>query len=216
MPKQSTKAVSSGLALRADLVELARDFHARGWMAGTAGNLSARDDAEHFWITASGKAKGRLQNDDFLLVNIADAKVVETLASHNRPSAETAIHRALYRLFPDVGACLHIHSVDACLAADTAPKGADALALPPLEMLKGFNIWQQQPQVALPLFDNHLEVDDIAADIGTRFAHTPPPLTALMIRGHGVTVWAKDIDAAYHRVECLEFILSYIARSARA
>lgn len=215
MLKPSSNA-AGGKVLRAELVELARDFHARGWMAGTAGNLSARDDAEHFWITASGKAKGRLHTNDFLLVNIPDGKVVETLAAHNRPSAETAIHRALYRLFPDTGACLHIHSVDACVAADTAPDGADDLPLPPLEMLKGFNIWQQQPQVALPLFNNHLAVDAIAADIDARFARTPPPLTALMIRGHGVTVWAKDIDAAYHRVECLEFILSYIARAKRA
>ena len=45
---------------RAALVEIARDFHARGWMAGTAGNLSAREDENHFWITASGKPKGRL------------------------------------------------------------------------------------------------------------------------------------------------------------
>jgi len=51
---------------RAALVEIARDFHARGWMAGTAGNLSARADDGHFWITASGKPKGRLEENDFL------------------------------------------------------------------------------------------------------------------------------------------------------
>ena len=53
---------------RAALVMIACDFHARGWMAGTAGNLSAREDDNHFWITASGKPKGRLDERDFLLV----------------------------------------------------------------------------------------------------------------------------------------------------
>ena len=59
------------------LVEIARDFHSRGWMAGTAGNLSARADESHFWITASGLPKGRLQESDLLLVRVADVAVVE-------------------------------------------------------------------------------------------------------------------------------------------
>jgi len=50
-------ALLDDLPPRAALVEIARDFHARGWMAGTAGNLSAREDDEHFWITASGRPK---------------------------------------------------------------------------------------------------------------------------------------------------------------
>ena len=33
---------------RAALVEIARDFHARGWMSGTAGNLSVRADDGNF------------------------------------------------------------------------------------------------------------------------------------------------------------------------
>lgn len=198
---------------RARLVEIARDFHARGWMAGTAGNLSARDDAEHFWITASGKPKGRLQTGDFLLINIDRGAVVERLSPSLRPSAETAIHRTLYRLFPEAGACLHIHTVDACRAADRAAPSDLDLALPPLEMLKGFDIWQERPDVRLPLFDNHLQVERIAQDIAQRFSTATPPLSALMIRGHGATVWAKDLDTAYNRVECLEFLLSYIVKS---
>lgn len=198
---------------RTALVEIAHDFHARGWMPGTAGNLSARDDGEHFWITASGKPKGRLEETDFLLVRIADGQVGETLAPRSKPSAETAIHRAIYSLFPDAGACLHVHTVDACIAADSAA-AADSLALPPLEMIKGFDIWEQRPRVALALFDNALDVADIAAAVTRRFSAQPPQLSALMIRGHGATVWGKDLQQAYDRVECLEFLLSYVARTA--
>ena len=79
---------------RAALVEIARDFHARGWMSGTAGNLSARADTEHFWITSSGVPKGQLEESDFLLVRIQDGVVVERVAPGNKPSAETAIHQA--------------------------------------------------------------------------------------------------------------------------
>ncbi len=197
----------------AALVEIARDFHARGWMHGTAGNLSARADAEHFWITVSGVPKGRLDESDFLLVRIRDGEVVERGRPATKPSAETGIHRALYQRFADAGACLHGHSVDAALISARAPKKAKALRLAPIEMLKGFDIWQQNPKVDLPLFQNTLDVSKIAADIARRFAKSPPPVTALLVQSHGATVWGRGLQEAYNRFECLEFIFAYMARA---
>jgi methylthioribulose-1-phosphate dehydratase len=197
---------------RAALVEVARDFHARGWMAGTAGNLSAREDENHFWITASGKPKGRLDERDFILVRAADGAVVERLRPEDKPSAETSIHATLYRLFPDARACLHGHIVEAVAAADRAKKNAKSLRLPPIEMIKGFDIWQQHPKVDLPLFENILDVAGIARGIEKRFRKSPPPLTALMIRSHGPTVWGGSIQEAYNRFEILEFLLRYAAQ----
>ncbi len=199
--------------VRAALVEVARDFHQRGWMNGTAGNLSARADAEHFWITASGMPKGRLAETDFLLVRVHDGAVVEHATPGNKPSAETSIHRTIYALLPDAHACLHGHSVDGCLVSGRAKRGAKALRLPAIEMLKGFDIWQQNPKVDLPLFENTLDVTKIAAEIGKRLKKNPPALSALMIRGHGATVWGSDLQEAYNRFECLEFMLSHAARS---
>lgn len=194
-------------------MEIARDFHARGWMSGTAGNLSARADEGHFWITASGQPKGRLGENDFLLVRIVDGVVIEQATPGNKPSAETAIHRAIYSLFPDAGACLHGHSVDGSLVSERAARAAKVLRLPAIEMLKGFDIWQQNPKVDLPLFANTLDVGKIAADIGARFKKKPPALSAFMVRGHGATVWGKSLQLAYNRFECLEFMLSYLART---
>ncbi len=196
---------------RAALVEIARDFHARGWMAGTAGNLSAREDDRHFWITASGKPKGRLDERDFLLARVADGGVVERLRAEDQPSAETSIHAALYRLFPDAHACLHGHIVEAVIAADRTKKSANRLRLPAIEMLKGFDIWQQNPKVDLPLFENTLDVARIASEIEKRFRKKAPPVTALMIRAHGPTVWGSSLQEAYNRFEILEFLLRYAA-----
>lgn len=201
-----------GLAPRRALAEIARDFHARGWMPGTAGNLSVRADADTYWITASGKPKGRLEEDDFLLLDIASGTVIERLQAQAKPSAETAIHRAIYRLFPQAQACLHVHTIDACVAGLRAADNATELQLPPLEMLKGFDIWAESPQVALPLFTNSLAVERIADEIETRFRAQPPALTALLIRGHGATVWGANLQQAYDRVECLEFLLSASTR----
>ncbi len=200
------------LSPRAALVEIARDFHARGWMHGTAGNLSARADAEHFWITASGVPKGRLDDSDFLLVRIKDGAVIEHLRAGSKPSAETAIHRVLYQSFADAGACLHGHSVDAAIVSGRAPKSANGLRLAPIEMVKGFDIWQQNPKVDLPLFVNTLDVAKLADDIRRRFTKAPPALSALLVRSHGATVWGRSLQEAYNRFECLEFVFSYMSR----
>jgi len=202
------------LESRAALAEIARDFHARGWMSGTAGNLSARADGDHFWITASGKPKGRLDADDFLLVRVADGGVIEKRRADDQPSAETAIHATLYRRFSEAHACLHGHTVAACLATERARKGATSLRLPPIEMIKGFDIWQQNPKVDLPLFDNVLDVGKIARAIDVRFRKSPPAVTALMIRGHGPTVWGASLQEAYNRFEILEFLLQVAAHRA--
>jgi len=202
------------LDIRAALSKIARDFHRRGWMAGTAGNLSARDrqDPRSFWITASGLPKGRLGDEDFLRVDITEDRVLERFRDRAKPSAETSIHRVVYQSFPEINACLHIHTVDACLAAARYPADCTELPLPPLEMIKGLDIWEERPAVALPLFPNWPDVPAIAEAIRQRFAATPPVLPALMIQGHGMTVWGHSPQEAYNRVEIVEFLMSYLAR----
>src|SRR3569832_2490427 len=139
---------------RLALVDMARDFHARGWMAGTAGNLSARDrdDDASFWITASGLPKGRLDDQDFLRIRLADDQVLERGRADAKPSAEPTIHRAIYRMFPEAQACLHVHSVEACLSVAHLGPQAKTLALPPLDMFMGLGSWEKQPRVSMPLF----------------------------------------------------------------
>jgi len=194
------------------LVQMGKDFHHRGWMAGTAGNLSARDVAQpdSFWVTASGNPKGQLESTDFLRIAIDGGKVLETPLEENKPSAESSIHQVIYQLFPEARCCLHVHTVDACIASERC--AAPMLPLPALEMLKGMGMWLQSPEVTLALFDNWLEVPRIAAEIEQRFSQQAPDISALMIRQHGLTVWGESLQQAYNRLEIMEYIMSYMAR----
>ena len=106
---------------------------------------------------------------------------------------------------------MHGHIVEAVVAADRAKQGAKSFRLPAIEMLKGFDIWQQNPKVDLPLFENILDVARIAAEVEKRFRKKTPPLTALMVRAHGPTVWGKSLQEAYNRFEILDFLLRYAA-----
>ncbi|BAZ30023.1 methylthioribulose-1-phosphate dehydratase [Cylindrospermum sp. NIES-4074] len=191
---------------RLELINTARNFYQQGWMVGTAGNLSARLPDDSFWITASGRSKGELLLSDFVRI-YPDGKV-EKSSTDLKPSAETAIHQILYHLFPEAQACYHIHSVESNLVSHFAP--GDDLPLPPLEMLKGLGIWEENPCCVMPIFANHLQVSLIAAEIQERFTVNPPQIPALLIRNHGVTVWATSPESARNYIELVEYIFRYI------
>ncbi|QFS52140.1 methylthioribulose 1-phosphate dehydratase [Nostoc sphaeroides] len=196
---------------RLQLIATARYFYQQGWMVGTAGNLSARLADGSFWITASGKSKGELLLNDFVLIS-PDGKI-EASATQVIPSAETAIHQLVYRLFPESLACYHIHSIESNLVSRLVE--GDSLLLPPLEMLKGLGVWQENPYCVMPIFANHFQVAQIAADIEQRFAVTPPQISALLIRDHGFTVWACSLEAARNYIELLDYIFRYMVAAIR-
>lgn len=202
------------LTERAALVEIARLAYQRGWMHGTAGNLSARavSAPESFWITASGVPKGQLEESDFLRVSIGGTEIFEKNSPNSKPSAETSIHQAIYRALPDTRACLHVHSIASSQITYDVVEGTTDLPLPNIEMLKGLGLWEQNPTVTLPLFENYLDVPTIAGQIEQRLRDSPPRVPALLIRNHGVTVWGSSLQEAFNRIECIEFIFAFLAQ----
>ena len=194
------------------LADVARLFYGRGWMSGTAGNLSLRLEDGSFWITASGKLKGRLRREDFLRM-APGGEVLERGRPEDRPSAETSLHDTIYRLVPEARACFHVHSIAGNVAARLTE--GDSLRLPPLEMIKGFGIWEEEPEVALAVFPNHANVPRIAEEMAARFATEPPQVPGFLIRDHGLTTWGRDADAALNHVELFEYIFGYMS-AARA
>ena len=197
---------------RQTMIGAARLFYQMGWMVGTAGNLSTRLPDGSFWITVSGRAKGELTSKDFIRV-APDGTVVERHQVNDKPSAETSIHQAIYELFPEARACYHVHSIEASLVSRFTNK--DSLPIPAIEMLKGFGIWEESPQVEMPIFENYLQVPRIATEIGDRFSAKPPKMPALLIRDHGVTIWAPSPEAARNYIELVEYIFRYIVAARR-
>ncbi len=198
--------------VRLEVIAAARHFYQQGWMVGTAGNLSARLADGSFWITASGRFKGDLQESDLILVDV-DGKVKES-ASDLKPSYETVIHQTLYQLFPEAQACYHVHSVEANLVSRFVT--GDSLVLPTLEMLKGLGVWEENPCCEMSIFPNYLDVSWIADEIKQRFSVSPPQIPALLIRDHGVTVWAASPAVARNYIELVEYIFRYMVASGKS
>jgi ribulose-5-phosphate 4-epimerase/fuculose-1-phosphate aldolase len=77
-------------------------LEAAGLVRGRSGNLSART-GDGLRITAAGARLGDLRGGD--LVTVAPGRP----ARGRTPSSETALHAAVYRARPDVGAVVHTH-----------------------------------------------------------------------------------------------------------
>jgi methylthioribose-1-phosphate isomerase len=179
--------------------ELARTCHElyqRGWLDGTSGNLSLLLPSGQVLITPSGRGKGTLHPADLVLVGLDGH-------STGNPSAETAIHLALYRARPDCGAVVHAHTPYAsALACRAGRTGARTLVFRGYELIKGLTP-QHPDRLELPVFANDPDLAALGADVERRIS---PEAPALLIADHGVTVWGPDLETARNRLECLELL----------
>ncbi len=180
------------------LARLSRLLYRKGWMEGTGGNLSVRV-GKQILITPSGAHKGLIRADDILEINESGVPIG---GGTRKPSAETSIHRAIYRVFSEAHAVIHVHTPDAILASLLAK---DDLRLPPLEVLKGMGVPHPEEAPPIPIFENDPAVERIAACIENRLRNLSAPLPALLIRHHGTTVWGATLEDALRHIELMEF-----------
>lgn len=181
------------------LLELGREFHARGWVPATSGNFSARVDAGRVAITVSGRHKARLTTDDIMLVDLDG----NSLSPGKRPSAETLLHTALYRRHPEVGGVLHTHSPAATVLSLTV---GNTLMLQGYELLKAFaGVATHETRIRIPIFANDQDMTRLSAQVDAWITEHGA-LHAYLIAGHGLYTWARDLRHAGIQIEALEFM----------
>ncbi|MEU6830326.1 S-methyl-5-thioribose-1-phosphate isomerase [Nocardia beijingensis] len=200
----------SGPSHGAAIADIARELYRRGWMPGTAGNISVRTGATAV-VTGSGLSKGELTERDMVTVRVADSAPVSS--SGRKPSAETTIHTAVYRTRA-ARAVVHIHPPFATALAtrSAAPGTFGTLRITDYELIKGLG--GGDPAVAdIPVFPNWPEVPRIGADIERYLLDHPDALPVLVIAGHGITAWGDDLAQARDRAECLEALCELVSRT---
>ncbi|PTL84645.1 methylthioribulose 1-phosphate dehydratase [Vitiosangium sp. GDMCC 1.1324] len=182
-----------------ELIRAGRLFFERGWVPATAGNFSARLDESHLVITASGRHKGELDADGFLLMGLEG----EVLSPGRKPSAETALHLQLYRREPSVGAVLHTHSLTATLLSRLS---RGALVLEGYEVLKALpGVDTHEVRVEVPIFANDQDIPRLAARVDAHMSEHPG-LHGYLIEGHGLYTWGRTVADARRHMEAFEFL----------
>lgn len=92
---------------RQELVEFGRRAYRAGLIPGLSGNLSIRVAPGEIWVTPSGVNKGFLTESDLIAVDEEGNLLYST---GHRPTSETPMHTAVYRVRPDVEAVCHTHA----------------------------------------------------------------------------------------------------------
>jgi methylthioribulose-1-phosphate dehydratase len=190
------------------MAETARDLYQRGWMEGTAGNLSLRVPGcrDRALITASGRSKGQLRPADAVEVRLSDGQPVDP--GGLLASAETPIHAALLRLFHDCNAVAHAHPPYSTVIASGAVRGKPpatyTVQFRDFEIIKGIGA-ADPTRITVPVFANWPDVPRIARDIEDYFlCAAPGSPEVLLIAHHGATAWGPTLEVARNRLECLE------------
>ena len=100
--------------LRQEVTWAAKLMWQKGYVIGTAGNISARlEDQNAILITQSGASYHDMTPEDVVLCALTGEK----LSGAGKPSSEYPLHSAIYQARPDVNAIVHTHSIYATALA---------------------------------------------------------------------------------------------------
>ncbi|MBU7319193.1 methylthioribulose 1-phosphate dehydratase [Paenibacillus oleatilyticus] len=195
----------------AELREIKTLLAARDWFPGTSGNLSIRTgefspEQFAFAITASGKDKSVNTPSDYLLVD-QSGQPIETTGL--KPSAETLIHCEIYRL-TGCGAIFHVHTVFNNLVSELyAERGS--VPVDGVELIKAFNIWEEEAHIDIPILPNYAEIPRIAELVEGAIV---PRIPGILLRKHGIYAWGANAFEAKRHLEAFEFLFEYAYRWA--
>lgn len=176
------------LEQKKQIVDTAQSLVHKGYLMATGGNISLRiAEADGFAITPSNYDYMKMKPEDICLLDFDLAKI----GGHLKPSVESAMHGAIYRVRPDVNAIIHTHQ--AYVSALTLIKA---------------------PIPAL--FDEQARFLGRSVDIipyapsgtgmlkNTVAKHVKNHNNAFMMQNHGALVFGHDMERAIHNVEILE------------
>lgn len=186
--------------LAVEIIDNVRELASAGWTPATSSNFSQRIDDRHAAITVSGRDKGRLVEDDIMVVDFNGQPVATT----HRPSAEALLHTQLYRRFPDIGCVLHTHSPVQTIASRLFA-GVGHLRLEGYELLKAFHgNSSHEAAIDVPVFANTQDMHTLAAQVDALLDRQS--LWGYLIDGHGLYAWGRDMAEARRHLEAFEFL----------
>lgn len=194
------------------LAAVARGFHARGWLLGTSGNLSAVVQREPLRIamSPSGIDKGELRPEQVLSID-QNAQVVGQ--NGGKPSDESLLHIRIAKE-RGAGAVLHTHSVWNTILSDVyAAEGG--IKIEGYEMLKGLQgVRTHEHAEWLPIVENSQDMASLADTIGETL-NKHKDAHGFLLRRHGLYSWGDNLAHAKRHIEILEFLLETIGRTLR-
>lgn len=173
--------------IRGEIAETARWMAAEKLAWGSSGNISARENAEVFHLSASGTWFERLTPDDLVACRLADG----TWQGSRKPSKEIGMHRAVYSAREDARWVLHATPPAAAVFACQHRAPSDGAFVEGMAYV-GDVAWVEY---------HHPGSAELALAVGAAAARAH----VLLMKNHGVIVFDSERDEARMRLLSLEF-----------
>jgi L-fuculose-phosphate aldolase len=160
-------------------------------VVGSAGNVSARIDADHIVVSAGGVLYEHLAASDHPVVSLNDGSWTGTHA----PTSEIALHLRLMRDDPSVNGVVHTHSKYAC---------AFSIARVDLPFVCNENIGPRSERILVTDYEAPGTVD-----LGDQAAQTfakQPESRAILLANHGVVAVGESVEQAFTIASQVEWI----------
>ena len=187
--------------LAEEIIVNVRELALAGLTPATSSNFSRRLDERHAAITVSGRDKGRLVEDDIMVVDMDGQAVGDA----RRPSAETLLHTQLYRRFAEIGCVLHTHSKVQTIASRLY-SGSGHVPIEGYELLKAFaGNDTHETRIDVPVLSNTQDMRTLAAQVDALLDRQC--MWGYLIDGHGLYTWGRDMGEARRHLDAFEFLL---------
>lgn len=196
--------------LASSLASVAKSLHARGWLLGTSGNLSAVVQREplRLAMSPSGIDKGELDPAQVLTID-ENARVV---SDHNvKPSDESLLHIRIVQT-RGAGAVLHTHSVWNTMLSDLY--GSEGgVNIQGYEMLKGLQgVRTHEHSEWLPIVKNSQDMPALAGTVADTL-NNHQAAHGFLLERHGLYTWGDNLSQAKRHIEIFEFLLETMGRT---
>jgi len=178
--------MSSPFTIKRKIVEVGRWMYERGYIAGTDGNLSCRLRDGSILITPSGLCKGRLADDDLVMIDMAGKRT----GGKNEPSSEYRLHLYIYSVRNDVDAIVHAHPVYSTAFA-CAGRALSQKVLPEVVLTLG--------EVPLAPYGTP-STSELPESVGKYVRDND----AVLLANHGLVAFGSDLEDAFNRLELVE------------
>jgi methylthioribulose-1-phosphate dehydratase len=184
-----------------EIITVGRYLGDRGLVPATSGNFSRRIDAKHLAITASGFDKGFLRPEHILFSPIDGPHPANS-------SAETDLHRALYRNNPTINGVLHTHSVAQTLLSARHLEAGE-LRFEGYEIQKAlFGIPSHEVPAVLLVFENDQDIAALEARVTQRLKEANGVVVGYLLSNHGLYTWGASLEDARRHAVGIEFLLN--------
>ena len=182
--------------IRAEIVEVGRRLHERGYVAANDGNISVRLDDKRLLTTPTGVSKGFMTPDMMVMTDMRSTQ----LAGDRKASSELLMHLAVYEQRPEIRAVVHAHPPTATGFA-VAGIPLDRAVLAEVVVTLG-----SIPIAGYGTPSTAELADAVRKDIAT--------YDGLLLANHGALTIAQELFAAYYRMETVEHFarISLVAR----